>query len=156
MLKASSESAKNSFFVEGLGAGFFYSINYERLINKDFGLRVGAEYAPLQSTWSAFDDYVISCPILVNYMGLRSGSHALELGGGASVSYSAGKSLLAVEPGLEMYGLGVVGYRFQPTSEGFQFRIGVTTFLGKDVSHKLEDGDRNFLIWPHMSFGWSF
>lgn len=153
---ALEREANNSVFVEGLGAGFFYSLNYERIVFDDFGLRVGAEYAPLQSTWSAFERYAFSFPLTLNYLGVSSGSHALELGAGMSLSYSKGESLLATKPGFEIFGIGVAGYRFQSVKGGFQLRAGLTTLFGNDVSYKFESDKRNILVWPHLSLGWAF
>jgi hypothetical protein len=148
--------AKNSVFLEGLGSGFFYSINYERMLLSDFGLRVGAEYAPLQSTWTAFDAYAFSFPVTINYLGLGFGAHRAEFGAGTSLTYSKGESLLSTKPGFEVFGLGTLGYRFQPTAGGVQFRVGANTFFGKDVAYKFESKNRNILVWPYLSLGWAF
>ena len=41
---AQERTAVNSVFAEGLGPGLLYSLNYERTLENDFGLRLGVSY----------------------------------------------------------------------------------------------------------------
>ncbi len=105
----------NSIHVEGLGAGILYSINYERVLPHDIGLRLGFGFITMDSS---LDDAtprgpsdpndtqdnsdaelvsasatLISVPISVTYLGIKSKSnrHILELGLGTTVLIAGGK-----------------------------------------------------------------
>src|SRR5208282_3112134 len=77
--------APNSIYAEGLGAALLYSINYERLIIDDLAARVGFSYFPLSA--GGVSSTSLFFPITLSYIGLHSGKHALELGGGVTLLY---------------------------------------------------------------------
>ena len=65
-------TAKNVIYAEGLGAGLFYSVNYERNVLDFLSVRAGIGYFPLSvsaGTSSASSHYV-TIPLMVNYLGL--------------------------------------------------------------------------------------
>jgi hypothetical protein len=144
----------NSVFFEGLGSGVFYSINYERRFLDDLGVRVGFSYFPgigdpasgsgglgiriyQPPTWIV--------PITASYLGVRSGKHALELGGGPSVTYATGNS---PESGPGAFGSFLVGYRLHPIGgAGFQLRVGVMGLVGRSIG---------LLPWGYLSMGAGF
>ena len=49
-LSADESPAYNSIFVEGGGPGLLYSLNYERVVENDFGLRIGMSYASFSAS----------------------------------------------------------------------------------------------------------
>jgi hypothetical protein len=158
----SDSEADNSIFVEGGGPGLLYSLNYERRLEQDFGLRVGFSYTSLSgsagstSASAAF----VTVPVIASYLGLRGGNHILELGAGGTMVYANGAASgtgMAVS-GSGMGGLGTVliGYRRQPVEGGFQFRIGLEALIGKGLA--LSNPDPNtigVLPWMYMSLGFS-
>lgn len=164
---AQERTAKNSIYAEGLGSGLTYSVNYERLVHTDVGVRAGLSYmsfsssasaggatASSSSTWLAF-------PLTASYLGISSGSHALELGGGATVIYTSGSAeamgASASASGMTAYGDVLVGYRLQPVDGGFQFRVGFTGLVGKGLGLDVTDPEAiGFLPWFHLSLGGSF
>jgi hypothetical protein len=160
--------APNSVYAEGLGAGMAYSVNYERLVIDQLGVRVGFSYmsygASVTSTAGTASSHVtyLTFPITASYVGVRSGKHALELGGGATlVSTSGSATALGVGAsgsGMTAFGTAFVGYRIHPVAKaGFQFRIGAMGLVGKGFS--LSNPDPNaigFLPWGYLSLGASF
>lgn len=167
-LAGEDRSATNSFFLEGGGPGLAYSLNYERIFENDFGLRVGFSYlsasgsASAGGTTASGSISLWAVPVLANYVGLSSGNHALELGGGATVVGFSGAGTAGIVAGSGsgsvMLGTAILGYRRQPPSGGFQFRIGVEALIGKGLS--LSDSNRDpdrvgVLPWMYLSLGFS-
>ena len=155
--------AKNSVYAEGLGPGGAYSINYERMVHEDVGVRAGLSYM----SWSASagsseaSASMFSLPITASYIGVSAGSHALEIGGGATLFYATGSSsslgLSTSGSGVAGYGTALLGYRIQPRDGGFQFRVGLATLFGPGLSLSSSDPDKwGALPWGYISFGGTF
>lgn len=156
--------AKNAIYLDLLGPGLFYSINYDRVIVDDVSARIGFSYfsvgasatdASGAATASAEFSYW-AVPITVSYLGIGSDTHMLELGGGASIISFSGSGLLESDDAAVGGGTSVTtgaltamaGYRRQPADGGFVFRIGaspVKTF-----------GVPGILPWGYMSLGAAF
>jgi hypothetical protein len=104
--RAEERSAPNSIFVEGLGPGLAYSLNYERLFAGDFGLRVGVSYLTVTAQTTAGPETLtaglLTVPVTLDYVGIRSGNHSLELGAGATfIRATASISNLALSTSAE-------------------------------------------------------
>jgi len=159
-------SADNSIFVEGGGPGLLYSINYERIVENDFGLRAGFSYTSFSASASSGGSTasasaaIITVPVIASYLGVSSGNHVLEMGAGGTIVYASGSASGTgiSSSGSGMTGLGTVilGYRRQPVAGGLQFRIGLEALVGKGLS--LSNPDPNsfgVLPWMYMSLGFS-
>ncbi len=167
-MKLEAKRAPNSIYAEGLGAGFLYSINYERLVIEDLGVRAGFSYVSVGASATAGGETssvsasLTTIPVTVSYLGVGSKHHMLELGGGASFSFASGTassvgrttsgSGMAVLPDL------MVGYRMHPVDgAGFNFRVGAMAFFGNGLG--FSDTDPNafgVLPWMYLSLGASF
>jgi hypothetical protein len=156
----------NSVYLEGLGAGLDYSLNYERVLFDQLALRAGVSYLSIQpatapGTASATVTYV-TVPMTASYIGLRKGWSSLELGAGGMVVYTSGAaSALGVSAsgsGVLPAGVVMVGYRLHPVDHaGFQFRVGVMALMGEAFGLSAADPTRFGVIpWPYISFGASF
>ena len=94
--RLSSEDANNSIFVEAGGPGLLYSVNYERVVENDFGLRIGLSYVSFSATASGGGSTstasagILAVPVIASYLGLRGGNHILELGAGGTAVYATG------------------------------------------------------------------
>jgi hypothetical protein len=161
---ADDRSASNSIFLEGGGPGLAYSLNYERIFENDIGLRVGFSYLSISGTagGASANATIWTVPVLANYVGLSSGNHALELGGGATVvgvsGSASGWGYSASGSGPAVLGTVILGYRRQPPGGGFQFRIGVEALVGKGLALSESNRDPNsvgVLPWAYMSLGFS-
>jgi len=129
----------NSIFLELGGAGIFYSLNYERRVIDDLGVRLGFGYFGVGASVSSGDSTasagysIISVPLTVQYLGVRSGKHGLEAGGGVNFAYESGVATASSggttssASGSVFTPMGVVhvGYRLHPVGKvGFHFRVG--------------------------------
>ena len=159
-------SADNSIFVEGGGPGLLYSINYERIVENDFGLRAGISYTSFSASASSGGSTasasaaIITVPVIASYLGVSSGNNVLEMGAGGTVVYATGSAsgtgIASSGSGMTALGTVILGYRRQPVNGGFQFRIGVEALVGKGLS--LSNPDPNsfgVLPWMYMSLGFS-
>jgi len=158
----------NSVYAEGLGAGLAYSLNYERLVIDDLGVRAGISYLSMGASatsggqTSTASASMLSIPITASYIGVRKGKHALELGGGATIIRSSGSSsgfgVSASGSGMTALGSAMIGYRIHPLDRaGFQFRVGLMALAGKGLGLSTRDpGAFGVLPWGYLSMGASF
>src|SRR5437762_8698934 len=98
MPQAVQPDATNAFFIEGGGPGLLYSLNYERLLEQEYGLRIGFSYQSFSATASgggstaSASATIITVPVIASYQGLRAGNHVLELGAGGTAIYASGSA----------------------------------------------------------------
>ena len=154
--------ANNSFFLEGGGPGLLYSINYERVLEQDFGLRIGFSYTSLSASAGSASASAsfMAIPVIASYLGLREGNHILELGLGGTAVYVSGSggsgTAFAAGSGTTALGTALIGYRRQPVNGGFQFRVGLEALVGKGLALSNPNPDSiGVLPWMYMSLGFS-
>lgn len=156
----SERSAKNSLYLEGLGAGVFFSVNYDRTFG-DFSARVGFAPGLISSSSSSSSnakggtdslDYLI--PMTVSYLGIGTMTHMLELGAGATVFHVTTESsnpgvFLGSQrsSGFSAFGDVLVGYRLQPPKGGFMLRVGIDGLIA--------GSSWPVAPWPYLSIGGS-
>jgi hypothetical protein len=168
------EAAKmkpNSIYVEGLGAGLFYSLNYERVFIDQVAARIGFGFMQTKSsvsdgtTTSEAKLTTITVPITAHYVGLRKNRSGLDVGAGATLQFSKGSASsggVAGASGESFSPLGTVGlgYRLHPVGKaGFHFRIGLMALIAKGLATPITKADPTkvgFLPWGYISFGGSF
>lgn len=124
------QPARNGAYLELLGNGGLYSLNYERLLAPALGGRVGI------MTFGGEGEEgdrvrIILAPVMANYLA-GGGPHRLEVGAGPVIAYAAG-TIREDDIG-EVSGIGVaatatLGYRYHPPAGGFIFRAGLTPIL---------------------------
>ena len=159
----------NSIFAEGLGAGLLYSINYERLVLDDLGVRAGFGYWGMSASATTADGQTMSAgasfmtiPITLSYIGVRNRKHSLELGGGATITRASGAAsgfgVSTSESAMGALGNAMVGYRLHPTGNaGFQFRVGAMALVGKGLGLSATDPEKlGVLPWLYLSLGAAF
>lgn len=165
-----AKPAENSVFAEGLGAGVLYSINYEHRVIDDLGVRVGFSYMSFgasstsSSGTSSASANFLTFPVTASYLGIRGGKHALELGGGLTMTYASaaasGVGGSASASGVSAFGDLLVGYRLHPVGgAGFQFRVGIMALVGRGFSLSSDAKDPTalgVLPWGYISFGAGF
>jgi hypothetical protein len=167
-ISAPRKPAPNSIYAEGLGAGLAYSINYERMVLDDLGVRAGMSYLSMSASVSSgtasssASASFLSFPITASYIGIRSGKHSLELGGGVTLTRSSGSGssfgMTASGSGMSGIGTAMIGYRIHPVDRaGFQFRIGLMALAGKGLGLDTTDPSAfGVLPWGYISMGASF
>jgi hypothetical protein len=167
--KTEPKFAQNSLFAELAGAGGIYSINYERMVADEVAVRAGFSYLSMSASVSAGGDTASSSttlmtfPITASYLGVHSGKHALELGGGTTLISSSGTAsgtgVSASGSGFGALGTAMVGYAIHPIDgAGFNFRIGALMLMGKGVSLSAAHDPTAFGVapWGYLSLGASF
>lgn len=155
--KEDSHFCRNSIYVELLGSGVLYSVNYDHRIGNKLSIRAGLSMWSIKSL-----DFIIfqlndikfrSFPIMINYLA-GNGSSKLELGAGIMPTYissSVGTVFYMIKISASGHRtifplIGTIGYRYQPEEGGIVFRAG--------VSPSLSSGDGIFNIG--ISFGYGF
>jgi len=143
------EGSNHGVFLEFLGNGIFYSVNYDTRFSKKvdgFGGKVGFGYIAVDG------DHYSSFPFLVNYLFGNKG-HFFEIGAGANylvTDYQNGGGVID-SPEIAKWegwsGSISLGYRYQPVDGGFLFRAGLTPMFK-------ESEFRPF--WPQVSVGYAF
>jgi len=166
--KTEMKLAPNSIYAEGLGAGLAYSLNYERLVADEVAVRAGFSYMSFGASATANGQTTsasatfMTFPITASYLGVRSGKHALELGGGATLISASGSAsgigASAEGSGFSALGTTMVGYRIHPLEgAGFNFRVGGMAVMGKGVGFNVTDPTAfGVMPWFYLSLGASF
>jgi hypothetical protein len=149
------EPAKNAIFLEALGSGLLYSVNYERVLPElSVGLRAGASFITYKvSNAEGSGNLVLATlPMLVNYY-LGTPRHKVQLGLGATVMYfsassdSTGTKFEGAGVGLGLAASGVIGYRYVPATRGVTLGAGFTPLLRSP---------KGLLLWGGASVGYAF
>jgi hypothetical protein len=150
--------AENAIFLEGLGAGIFYSLNYERLFFDQMSVRIGAGFMSVSASsgGTSANATVVTIPITINYVGLYSGWHGLDLGAGTTLIVLSGAASVpgasGSTSGVVPTGVGFVGYRLHPVGgPGFQLRIGAEVIVATNGA-----GSVAAQPWGHLSLGAAF
>ena len=154
--------AKSSIYLELLGSGILYSVNYEYFIKDDMPLRTGVGRWSFETFF--FEDVHTTIPLTFSIL-KGEGNHKLELGGGCLFHriYSEVEPLSIGSPSdsilnkfrehevyLLGYLLGVVGYRYQKSKRGILFRLTYTPAVSTILDVP------NQLIWFGLSAGYIF
>lgn len=147
-------SAANLLFLQALGSGLFYSLNYERYVDAwRVGFRLGGSFFSLPvSKYGASENLVVlTFPLTASYyVGARN--HKLQLGLGATFLYTyASTDTEGIRFENERTGFGVaatavVGYRYIPSDGGFSFGAAFTPLLRTT----------KFLPWGGIDVGYAF
>ena len=147
----SEDYVKNHIFFELGGNGFLYSINYERLVTKNFSLRGGFGF------W--FNDDIglgtpsgtfYSVPITASYL-IGEEHSKFELGLGAAFFAAEDATIFFVNLGdqSDLVVTTIIGFRGSSRDGGFVFRIAFTPFFSTS-------SDLKFYPYGGVSFGHSF
>jgi hypothetical protein len=153
-------TAHNAIFLELLGNGLIYSVNYERIFDEpEIGIRAGLSFISLGASAGAGDTSasskvtLMTFPVLANYYGVGSKNHKLQLGAGVTFLYASAtageKSSVGSFSGFVPAPTLAIGYRYLPEKGGFNFFVGFTPFI-------IPGGDHVLFPWGGISFGGIF
>ncbi len=123
---------KHAIYIELLGNGLVYSVNYDHKFGTDWSGRIGVGFAAGDSDWFG------TMPILVNYL-LGEGNTRLELGAGVLLGGGSDSG----DSDSDVFGTLTVAYR-KETANGTFFKAAFTPIF---------DG-HGFLPWFGISFGY--
>jgi hypothetical protein len=155
--QATSITAPNAIYLEVLGSGFIYSINYDRTLMNIFSMRIGFGYFPFppvtqtnaDGVTSTVNASLTSVPISLSWFPFGATSSKLEIGAGATyidlVARKVGKSATGSGTNIS----GILGYRYQPSDGGFLFKIAFTPIFSSPIFSK-------FQPWGGLTLGYAF
>lgn len=129
LVQAQTPYAKNAVYLELLGNGGLYSLNYERAFSQKFLVRVGF------ASWSSSQDFggeksITTIPVMFNSL-FGTGNHKIEGGAGFMLGSEkhSGNEVWPKSKETIFALTGVAGYRYQKSTGGLLFRAGLTPFL---------------------------
>ncbi|HEU0014213.1 MAG TPA: hypothetical protein VFQ45_11050 [Longimicrobium sp.] len=141
-------TARNAVYVEAGGNGGLISINLDRLITPNIGIRAGFATIVSPFGWATDEDASVTVvPITANAL-LGSGSSRAEIGAGVTIlNGEIDSDLFDIhEEGTRTIPTATFGFRYQRPAGGPLFRIGLTPFFVDD----------ELIGWAGVSFGYSF
>ena len=153
-------SAKNSIYLELLGNGVFYSVNYERALSQSLRGRIGFMSGGLAfkaiclliPCYGDEQDRFNLAPLTVNYIHGK-GEHKFEIGLGVAIAFGAKgefdfdfNDVIIIDQTTRFLGTGTIGYRFQPETRGTLFRLGFTPLFS----------NKGVLPWGGMTIGYAW
>ena len=118
----------SAVYVELLGNGGVYSVNYERALTPAVRVRVGAASWTTDSFWSDAETRIQTFPITLHVVS-GGGAHHLETGIGVLPGHRGRDRDFGMSGGFVSL-IAFVGYRFEPPPRRFVFRAGFTPFYG--------------------------
>lgn len=138
--------AQNTFFVELLGNGLVYSLNYERFFTPQLGIRIGGMF--LRGEDDAGDEATVGIfPVMATYL-LGDGNSHFETGLGVGI-FTASANIDEIDEDFgasDLYATATLGYRYQKPEGGVIFRAGFTPAYASG----------NFIPWVGVSVGYAF
>ncbi len=143
----------NSFYVELLGNGGLYSVNYERALTPAVRVRAGAAAWTAESFWSDAKTRFRTFPMMLQILP-GGGAHQLEAGIGVLLGQRGRERDVGASGGFVSL-IGLIGYRYEPPRGRFVFRAGFTPFYGFD-DPSVAYPDKGFMPSIGISIGARF
>ncbi len=140
---------KNCIYLELLGQGILGSVNYEYRFSPNWSGRVGftteSIFIPI-----GLDIDITGSPIMINFL-TGHASHHFEMGLGVFAAWVKGDDFWGMkmdtdEEFMPLY-TATIGYRHQPRTTGFIYKLGFTPLF---------NGDGEGSIWAGLSLGYTF
>jgi hypothetical protein len=126
--EAAPSTRDNAVYLELLGNGGLYSINYERALRPALRVRVGAAAWTAEAFWSGAETRIRTFPVMLQ-MVRGDGVHHLEAGIGVLPGHRGRDRDVSASGGFASL-IGLVGYRYERPLRRFVFRPGFTPFYG--------------------------
>ncbi len=157
--------APSSLYIEFLGAGVIYTINYDRMLSNNVALRIGFGYLSISTLGSAS---LTAIPITLSWFPFSSETKTpaskLEIGTGFDYMNTVETPWVLFGPAAPQESAtsicftGIVGYRYQSSDGGFVFRIAFTPILFTDshLQSLVIGGSSSMLPFGGISFGIAF
>lgn len=143
----------NAVYLELLGNGGLFSLNYERAVRPAVRVRIGAAAWTAESFWSDATTRIRTFPLMLHVLP-GGGAHHLEAAIGLLPGHR-GRDRHAGQSGPFVSLIGLIGYRYEPPGGRFVFRTGVTPFYGLG-DPAVAYPDEGFLPSIGVSFGARF
>lgn len=131
------EPSRNRLYGEFLGAGFVYSLNYERQVSTPLSIRVGAGGWPEPGS-----QYYVGFGMALIRFG--RGDHSAYVGAGGGIAWVVDIDFIESTNETAGYAIGLVAYQFQPAPRGFFLRLSYTPLVPAVP------------LWDGFTLGWAF
>lgn len=147
-------SNKNAIYLELLGSGLFYSINYDRILITKTKLalsgRIGLSYFPITNFW---DFHTFSIPLELNLL-IGKENKYFEIG----LSSLYQQNFDEMNTSRSLFGSFRLGYRYQKNDDGLIYRIGLTPLLPiiLDDEYQLDVDFVPAIPWIGFSVGYGY
>ena len=139
-LSAQGRSASGSrAYVEVLGNGLVFSVNFEHTVWRELDVRVGAGGLGLEGV-----KYVLG--FAMAGWQVSHGRHAVHVGLGGGIIRFVNVFFLDGRPQTTFYGTAALAYRFQPRPRGMFLQLAFTPVLAEST----------FSPWPGLAIGYAF
>jgi hypothetical protein len=153
-LNTQTPISRNTFYLEFLGTGGLYSVNFDRILYKknSFGIagRTGITYWPKIEEWTDVEGPGLSIEV-TGLLGKKRG--VFEFGTGLSYFYFLGdmenNSFILIVPR--------IGYRNQQPDGGFFYRIGFTPWIPiiPNATEELKEDNKDIVPMIGLSIGYT-
>ena len=166
-----NDLSKNAIYLELLGKGFFYSLNYERniiQINDVIGINLSAGMGVFPGLTSIEKSTDLFIPLEGNLC-FSKGAHHGVIGYGSTfwrykVNHieidNSNLSQQPISPTLiainEWFAHMVLEYRYKKPEGGFLFKAGYTPLFFAPVDNTSFNGKINYQTSFNLGFGWAF
>jgi hypothetical protein len=131
--------ARNRTYVEVLGTGIVYSLNYERDVADALSVRVGTG-----GLWVEGVTYLVGLSGVTWRLGTQR--HAALVGVNVALIWLQDVWVISEDQQVEGYAGLTLGYRFQPSRRGFFLQAAFTPIAS----------DHGFAPWGGLGLGWAF
>jgi hypothetical protein len=164
-LRLDTITTPNSIYIELLGAGIGYTVNYDRMLSNNTSIRFGFGTFTLSVLGSAS---LTAVPVTISWFPFSNESSApsskLEIGAGFDFMTCTVTPLTFFGPPAPAQSAssvcltGIVGYRYQSSNGGFFFRIAFTPILFTDnnLQALVIGGGSSIQPYGGISFGGTF
>ena len=142
LILSSGFAQNNTIYLELLGNGLLYSLNYDRMVTDNISVRAGyggltVTSTPDDPTTGYTEDIKITMiPVLANYL-RGEGKHKLEIGGGivlVSLDYTGNVADVDFSLGADgAIPTANLGYRYQKPEGGFFFKASLCPFFAETM-----------------------
>lgn len=161
LLLAQELQVRNSFYVEALGNGITYSLNYERFIASGqlTALAVRGGLSVQRYDYVVNNYFTFCTPFEVNTLFHQKNEHMIELGIGCTpfLAHKEYQDIFGNSRAYKEYEFryifsGRIGYRYQPYERGFMCRIAMVPLFTQSTQGPLNEIN----LWFGVSAGYSF
>lgn len=150
---------RHAAYLELLGNGGLFSLNYERRVSPEVALRAGVGAWSGDDLFGAGEVSMVTVPLTASRIGGRGANH-LELGGGVLLgrkTFTAVEEFGGDESSENFASLtGILGYRRQAPGARTVFRIAFTPFLSLTGDESTAYPDKGLFPSVGVALGFAF
>lgn len=168
---SASDNSKNNVYIEALGKGFYYSVNYEREVYRidekiAFNGSIGFSLYNGETDIEKSKDFLLPLEVNVKY---SFGSHHAVFGYGTTLwkykvidiaidntNVGQAPATPTLKPMKEWFAHFVLEYRYQKPEGGFLVKAGLSPLFFDKMSYSAFDKSTNYQMSFNLGVGWGF